>query len=528
MARTIATKLIPALCALAVALPIAAALYLAHHQSMQEESDAALMVASEVLRRSMAAGDQAISAEDRLRDQDGDPCSDAAIARMRDIDMASSYLQLVGYVADGRLICSSMGRHGDGIPLGPVEYVSRLGTRVRRSVPLGLGEGKRFLVLERHHYAAAIHPEMVTDIYPVRPELSLGLYGSRSGLLMSGRGPFDPAAEPRLRTSKESVFFNGKYLIAIQRSNRYDITAYAAVPVALLRGRLYAFAVVLIPIGLLVGAGLVFACLYLARQQASLPSLLRGALKRREFALHYQPIVDLRTGRMAGAEALLRWTRGNGEVSSPEVFIPAAEDCGLIRLVTRYVLEKVAVDAVRLLQRWPDAYISLNISSSDLQSGDIVESLRTLVATPGIEPRNIVVETTEYSFVDPDNAGRVVREIRALGIRVAIDDFGTGFSSLSLLTRLQTDYLKIDKIFVEAVGTDSPAKDVALHIIRMAESLGLDVIGEGVETQAQAAFLREHGVRFAQGWLYAKAMPVDQLLAWRAEQDAAATDPPAG
>ena len=126
--------------------------------------------------------------------------------------------------------------------------------------------------------------------------------------------------------------------------------------------------------------------------------------------------------------------------------------------------------------------------------------------------RNIVVEVTGHSFVDPDSANRTIARIRALGIRVAIDDFGTGFSSLSRLTNLSVDYLKIDKVFVDVIDTDSVPSEVVLHIIEMARSLNLSLISEGVETRGQTDFLREHGVIVGQGWLFGKAQSLADLL----------------
>jgi sensor c-di-GMP phosphodiesterase-like protein len=122
------------------------------------------------------------------------------------------------------------------------------------------------------------------------------------------------------------------------------------------------------------------------------------------------------------------------------------------------------------------------------------------------------VEVTESSFIDPASANRTIARLHELGIRVAIDDFGTGFSSLSQLTQLRADYLKIDKVFVDAIGTDSVTSEVVLHIIEMARSLKLTLISEGVETQEQADFLHRQGVAFAQGWLFGKAQPLDELL----------------
>ena len=157
-------------------------------------------------------------------------------------------------------------------------------------------------------------------------------------------------------------------------------------------------------------------------------------------------------------------------------------------------------------------FVSINLASSDLHSERTIDLLRKLLQTPGIKPENIVVEATEHSFLDPQRAGLIVAGIRALGIRVAIDDFGTGYCGLSHLTNLETDFLKIDKVFVEAAGTESATGQVALHIIRIAKTLGLKIIGEGVENEGQAAFLREHGVEFGQGWWFHAAMPLEKIL----------------
>jgi sensor c-di-GMP phosphodiesterase-like protein len=516
MRRKIASRLWWVAGAVAVAAPILAALYLAHSRSMDQEARQASTMAGEVLRRVEAAGDQAVGALVRLQALPRDaPCSDAAIERMRDIDLASSYLQAVGHVEGGRLACSSLSPHGDGIALGPVSSTSARGTKVRPSVDLGLGAGKRFLVLEEDGFAVAVHPEAFTDVFVENADLSLGVVGRSTGLVLASRGAFDPRPEKRLRGTRKQAYFNGRHLVAVRHSQAYDVVTYAAMPVAHLRRQLYASAALLVPIGLLAAAAIAFAWIRVARQQASLPAVLRGALARGEFALHYQPIVELGTQRVVGVEALVRWPQADGSYIRPDVFIPVAEDCEMIRGVTDFVLRQVAEDAGRVLAGWPDGYISINLSSADLHDGAL-DALRRLTDSAGMRPQNLVVEVTEHSMLDFENARRVIHDVRALGIRVAIDDFGTGFSGLSYLTRLETDFLKIDKAFIETVGTDSVTSQVAPHIVRIAQSLGLETIGEGVETDVQAAFLQEHGVRYAQGWLFGKAMPVEALVEYLA------------
>lgn len=513
MQKKLTTTIVLAVGIFGIALPVLAALYLAHRQSMDAEIRLGTTMTDEILRRADAAGDQAIIAYRELaRSGADDPCSDARIALMRDVDLGLSYLELIGYVANGRLMCSSLGRHGNGIPLGPVEFVTSNGASMRTSVDLGIGNDRRFLVLQKDDIAAAVHPETLIDTFQDRKDIALGVFGRTGRMRLSSRGDFNPKWMSRLGDAASTAFFDGHHLVSLRRSARYDTVAYVAIPADYLKSRLYGFVGVLVPIALILGSGLSFGIVRLARERASLPAELRNALRRKEFEVHYQPIVELASGRIVGFEALMRWPRRNGPQFRPDLFIPAAEDCGMIAQFTDYLLKRVAVDVPRLVELRPHCYVSVNLGSSDLHSESIVEKLRGLLETPGIRAQNIVVEATEHSFLDPVQARHIVAGIRALGIRVAIDDFGTGFSSLSHLTTLQTDFLKIDRVFVETMGTDSATSQVALHIIRIAQALGLKVIAEGVENGSQAAFLLAHGVELAQGWLFHEAMPVEAVI----------------
>lgn len=513
MGKGFTVRVVLAVALVGIAMPILAALYLAHRQSMDSEIELANSMSSEVLRRAEEAGKQSLATWQRIQSAPRPlDCSDESIALMRALDMESSYLQMVGLVADGRMTCSSMGRHDPPIPLGSVDYISTLGASVRLSENLGFNKETRFLLLQKGNAVAAIHPEGLIDVFVGRRDLSLGVYARSSGNRLSSRGFFDPRWIKRMGAAETAVFFDGRYLVSTHRSMDFDLAVYVAVPEANLRARFLAFAHVLLPIALLLAAALSFGIVKLARQRASLPAELRAALKRREFELHYQPIVELGSRRIVGVEALLRWSNRDGPLMRPDLFIPVAEECGLIPQITDYVINRLAEDLPRLLGEFPDCHVSFNLASSDFHSESIVDSLRKLVQVRGIPAANLIVEATEHSFLAPDRAEQVWSGIRELGIGVAIDDFGTGYSNLSQLMTLQTDYLKIDKIFVETVGTESPTSQVALHIIYIADSLGMKIIGEGVETELQADFLQEHGVQFAQGWLFHKAMPLDDLL----------------
>jgi sensor c-di-GMP phosphodiesterase-like protein len=222
--------------------------------------------------------------------------------------------------------------------------------------------------------------------------------------------------------------------------------------------------------------------------------------------------VNLQSGKWIGVEALLRWRRANGEQIPPDVFIPVAEKTQLMQKLTDCMLRLIERDAAKYFRARPDFYIAQNPSVEDICSPDIVDRLRTLIQRMGIEAHNLHVEATERVFMNEEASRRNIRLLRTLGIKVAIDDFGTGYSSLSYLQNLELDFLKIDKSFIDTIGTEAVTSEVVRHIIEMAKSLNLQMVAEGVEAPAQADFLRQHGVQYCQGWLFSKPLTMKQLL----------------
>jgi sensor c-di-GMP phosphodiesterase-like protein len=498
---------------LAVAAPIAIAIREARTQALDAETYRALSYARDVVRRSDATALQIRAAFDRLAAARGsDPCSDANIALMQRISLSSKYLQAVGRVENGRLLCSSFGRHAPGLPLGPADVVTPHGAVIRSDVELPMARGFRFLVVQSGDYAAIVHKDLPIDTTSEAP-VSVALY-SMDRKVLASRHRIDPGWIGRLGPRREATFRDAGHVVALARSDQFLTTSLVAIPDTFLAQRTRALAAILVPIGALASLGMALVTLVVMRRQRGMPALLKVALHRNEFFMAYQPIVDLDTEAVVGVEALMRWRRRDGTVVSPDAFIPVAEATGLIQRLSERMLTLVAHDVGALLRRHPGLHVAINLSAADLKDRGTVALLDRLLADTGVAPRQVVVEATERGLLHAEAAQDVIREIRTRGIRVAIDDFGTGYSSLSYLETFELDFLKIDKAFVSTVGTGAATSQVVPHIIGMAKDLRLEMVAEGVETDAQAAFLRARGVQYAQGWLFGKPVPPAALREW--------------
>ncbi|HEY0224269.1 MAG TPA: bifunctional diguanylate cyclase/phosphodiesterase [Pseudolabrys sp.] len=240
---------------------------------------------------------------------------------------------------------------------------------------------------------------------------------------------------------------------------------------------------------------------------------LPRALSANELELHYQPIVSAQGGRIVGVEALLRWTHTVRGAIGPAVFIPVAEQMGLMDTLGAFVLRRALKEA----KRWPDLYVAVNLSPVQVRDRAIVDLVRSALAESGVAPSRLMLEITEGVLIDnPDEMVKRIEDLHALGVRIALDDFGSGYSNLGYLQRFPLDKLKIDRSFVVALGNSSNGGVIVQAIVALGRALGLTVLVEGVETEQQRILLRLAGCDEMQGFLFARPAPpkvIDRLLA---------------
>ncbi|TFH73755.1 EAL domain-containing protein [Gammaproteobacteria bacterium LSUCC0112] len=517
MRRSKAIKLLVVLALLVALGPPLSATYIAQQQGLDTELSRALGYARVVVDRSDRAVEQMRLANEILLQEfalnPGDPCSDEMLLNMQQLGISMEFMKVAGAVRDGRLICSTLGQHGAGLDLGPGDLVTPDGTTLRYQSPLPTDVDVPYVSLERLGFIAMAHRTQAVDMVVDLDGVLFGTFDPTTNQIRTANQPINKDWVISTQDLAEAAFVDGEYIVAVVRSDNVRFTgAVAAIPIRYLNERVREFLLLLLPLSIIAGIVFSIAVIYLARQQSSLATQIRMGLKRDEFYLVYQPVVDINTGQWLGAEALLRWRRKDGEIVYPDAFIPIAEQTGQITAVTARVIQLVEHDLGAFLTAVPDFFVTINLSARDLQSDAALDSLLELKRRTGAISGQITVELTERMLIDPDRAARIVHALRSRGIHVAIDDFGTGYSSLSYLETIPFDALKIDRLFVEAIDKEAATSLVVLHIIEMAKTLGLKIVAEGVETEEQARYLRKRGVDFAQGWLFAKPMAPERLI----------------
>jgi sensor c-di-GMP phosphodiesterase-like protein len=268
------------------------------------------------------------------------------------------------------------------------------------------------------------------------------------------------------------------------------------------------------PITGLTSGLLVFLSTQMLRRSEGLDRELIIGLDNHELVIHYQPIIHLPTGTCVGSEALLRWYHPEQGVLAPNLFIPVAEQTGLINQIADWAVKQIAYEHITLYTRSPDLYTSINISPHQIHSGGLEQLLAWLQNNPFCQPYRFLFEVTETATVmgggrNTTTADTLAR-LRTIGARIALDDFGQGYSGLSYLHQLDVDVLKIDQLYVSAINRDPQLTSILESIIELGQKLGFTLVAEGIETEEQRQFLNQHGVEYGQGWFFSRPLPIQE------------------
>jgi len=489
------------------AVPIAAVLYVSWTLALNAEQDRLSSFANRTIIRANKSLGEVRDVLQTIAKSHSEPCSPDHIAEMRTLAVNTPSVEGIGYFQHGVLACTSWGKPEGRIEYTPGDYATVDGIEVTiRAQPL-ITRGKSMMALQYGAYNALVNPSRFVDVI-VDPGIQLAIATDKGALIGELNAPDQDLlqsiiAEPRSGMNENALF-------AVSRGDGW--MAIAVEPREGMLQNLRREQFLLLPIGAFIATFIVGIVVWLSRRRLSPLGELETAVHDHDFIVHYQPIIELKTGLCIGGEALVRWRRPNGSLVRPDLFIPLAEESGLIGPITDQVIENVISDMKRQLVSDRSLHVAINLSAADMKTGRILPVLGNALKHTGILAHQIWLEATERGFMDIDSARTTITLARQLGHRVAIDDFGTGYSSLQYLQGLPLDALKIDKSFVDTIGRNTATSSVISHIIDMAKTLNLQIVAEGVETEAQASYLLAHGVEFGQGWLFSKPLSAPDFI----------------
>jgi sensor c-di-GMP phosphodiesterase-like protein len=489
-------------------IPIAAAWYFSWRFAVEAQQDSLAIYAGQTIARANADFTEATDALRTISNSALEPCSHDHIAQMRKMAIDARSIAEVGFFQNGLLTCTSWGMTEERIMQARSDYTTPDGVSVSIRIRPIVSTGKSMMALQYKNYNVLVDPIRFVDIV-VDPGVRLAIATENGALIAESNAP-DPGLLRQIIANPHNGM-NDHDLFAVAHGNGWMAIAMQSRDGML--NQLRRQQIVLLPVGALIAILIVGLVVRFSRMRLSPLGELTIAVQKREFVVHYQPIVDLRSGRWVGAEALVRWQHPDGSMVGPDIFIPLAEASGLIIGITDQVVEMMVADLGALLVANPALHVAVNVCAADIKSGRILSVVGTALERTGIETSQIWLEVTERAFMDVDSARATITRARELGHPVAIDDFGTGYSSLQYLEGFPLDALKIDKSFIDTIGRNTATSSVTPYIIDMARALKLHVIAEGVETAEQADYLSARAVDYCQGWLFAKAMPAEAFIA---------------
>ncbi len=436
-----------------------------------------------------------IDALDALAAQGVNGCGPEQIAAMRRTTFRTAPVKEIGVVdRDGQTLCTDV-----GLPVGQRSMLSseRLVGADGYTIEVIRLDGGRDMVRLRRQVGTG--PNGIAAMVPNEqfvPHVSThgGPFSAYAHLTTSGGASIGQLGTHPNKSTNDVI-------AATATSDRFGFTVEIVAP----RGQLAASQADLRWLGIYVSGAIVLIVgiisLAMPRRIDDNPiAEMERALKAGEFVPYYQPIVDITSGQLRGAEVLVRWRKEDGSLVLPGAFIPLAESSGLIRQMTRDLMRRVCREAGGAFGCRPALKISFNLSAKQFHDDAIVKDVRNIFLNSPIQFSQVVLELTERDSIENFNeVCQVIGALQALGVRIAIDDVGTGHSGLSYMLKLGVDIIKIDKMFVDAIGTDRNSTTIVETLVDLAHNMRMDVVAEGVENFEQVMHLREVGIRSAQG-----------------------------
>ncbi len=485
-----------------VLFPIILSLWIAFFWAKSEVNNQLRTFAQLALDKSELVIRQADLVSDAAERYQGQVCTPAHQKRMLNIIRGYLYINELIYARDNHFLCSSLIASVNGYTIAPADYKREPNVSIYYYRDTPFFSGYKMTYMQRGNYVAVINPLFWSEVMSDDPTLQWGVYDTVTKTFFSLSNEASAATfSPLIHLNDLTVQRNG-YLYATVYSTKRPIAAIVATSYQRLITHFYNYLIFALPAGILGSLVLLLLWLRIRQNYLSPKRKLQRALEKNQLCLYYQPIIDIKTEKCIGAEALLRWPGEQGQVMNPAEFIPLAEKEGMIEQVTDYVIDNVFRDLGAYLATHTDRYVSINLSASDFHTSRLIARTNQKTEQHAVRPQQIKFEVTEHAFLDVDKMTPIILAFRKAGYEVAIDDFGIGYSNLHNLKSLNVDILKIDKSFVETLTTHKTSHLIAEHIIELAHSLGLKTIAEGVETEAQVNWLRKRGVTLLPGMVF--------------------------
>src|SRR6266568_395707 len=446
-------------------------------------------------------------------------CSDAEIGYFRQLIFESQYLKAGGRMRGGRIECSTMaGREGQLQAQYQPNISRQDGTKVYRDLAPFKVDDQTVIAIQMGDSFIVYNPFNMKSLTALPMHYAVTAIDAPSRQTEQMLGDLPGAQNSILNNDGRARVGDSLYATRCSREYATCMTAYMSIPDALRGSRGYFLGFMIL--GGFFGGLFGFMCPFLYSRNKSLGHQLIRALRADALSVAYQPIVDLATGKIVEAEALVRWTDEYQTSISPDVFVRIAESRGFVGEITKLVVRHVMRDFGGTLRARPGFRVNVNIAASDLADPQFLPMLEQAIDGAEISSRNLGIEITESHTARQQVAKETILRLRQKGHYVHIDDFGTGYSSLAYLHDLSVDAIKIDKAFTKAIGTDAVTVSILPQILTMAETLKLHVVVEGIETPAQAEYFAAGNQDvYGQGWLFGRPVPARVFLQMLDEEE---------